>query len=325
MSKESEGNSEGESGKKKERLPEVKVTRRKRPSAAWLAPLLAILLAGFLVYQSLPGKGVEIVIRVKDGAGIDANSTLINYRGVRIGIVHEVTLDKDLSHVIIQARLERYADHVARTNTEFWIVRPEISFSGLKGLETIVSGPYITLRPGTGKPKFDFDALPTTPAEVRPGKGLKIQLTAKRAGVIKSGTPILYRDLTIGQVYDYQLAETSEFVQIFVSIQEPYRDLIRQNTVFWNSGGFDLNISLFGAKITSESLRGILTGGISVATPDKPGDQVRDGKIFPLHEEKEKEWLEWAPKIHIHPVKGETKGKNASRGKKGISIEGSSM
>jgi len=165
-------------------------------------------------------------------------------------------------------------------------------------------------------------ALTSTPVKERPEKGLKIQLTSKRIGGIKSDTPILYRDLVIGRVYDYRLAETSAFVRIFVNIKEPYRNLNRQNSIFWNSGGFDLNISLLGAKITSESLKGILTGGISVATPDKPGDEVKDGKIFRLHEEKEKEWLEWAPRIDIHPDEVETKGKDESQAKEGISVKG---
>jgi paraquat-inducible protein B len=322
MSKEPEDNAEGENGKKKEELPTVKVTRKGKLSLAWVIPLLAILLAGFLVYRSLPGKGVEIVIRTRDGAGIDANSTLISYRGVRIGIVNEVALDEDLIHVIIKARLERSASHVARAKTEFWIVRPEISFSGVKGLETIVSGPYITLRPGDGEPKFEFDALPSTPREERPIEGLKIQLTTKRIGGIKSGTPILYRDLIIGEIYDYRLAETAAFVRIFVNIEKPYRKLIRQNSVFWNSGGFDLKVSLLGAKITPESIRGILTGGISVATPDEPGHEAEDGKIFELQEEQKKEWLDWAPRIDIHSGKVEPKSKEQFRTKEGVTIKG---
>jgi paraquat-inducible protein B len=323
MNKENEENRESDKGQKQEELPAVKLGPRRKLSLAWVVPLLAILLAGFLVYRSLPGKGVEIIIRARDGAGIDANSTLINYRGVRIGLVTDVALDEKLDHVIIKARIEKSASRVARENTEFWIVRPEISFSGVKGLETIVSGPYITLRPGDGKPKFEFDALPSSPVEERPEEGLKIELTTKRIGGIKSGTPILYRDLVIGEVYDYRLAENSTFVRILVNIKDPYRRLIRQNSVFWNSGGIDLNLSLLGIKVSTESIRGILTGGISVATPDKPGAEVKDGTTFELHEEKENDWLEWAPKIDIHAGNLKTKSKGESETKEGISIKGS--
>jgi paraquat-inducible protein B len=312
----SDDKTENETEQKKEELPALKVTHKAKVSLAWAAPLLAILLAGFLVYRSLPKKGVDVVIRTKNGEGIEANSTPIKYRGVRIGMVNEVTLDKGLGQVIIKAKLERFANQVAMANSKFWIVRPEISLSGVKGLKTIVSGPYITLQPGGGKPKFEFDALPSIPAEQLLEKGLKIQLKTKSIGGIKTSTPILYRDLVIGRVYDYRLAKTSKFVRIFVNIKEPYKKLIRQNSVFWNSGGFDLKVGLLGAKITSESLRGILLGGIAVATPNKPGAQVKDGKIFELQEKKKDEWLEWEPRIDIQPDRVDVKNKKESRVKK---------
>jgi hypothetical protein len=47
-----------------------------------------------------------------------------------------------------------------------------------------------------------------------------------------------------------------------------------------------------------------MSGGIAFATPDKEmGKRVKDGAAFALSESAEKDWLNWAPRISIHPAK----------------------
>jgi paraquat-inducible protein B len=294
---------------KEEELPTPRISLKRRSSLAWLAPLFAILIAGFLVYRSLPDEGTAISILTDDGSGIDPHSTLIMYRGARVGIVKGLKLADDMEHVIIRASLYNDYKHVAKENTQFWIVRPEVSLSRIQGLETIISGPYITLQPGSGKPKHEFEALHSPPVE-RPADGLKIQLEARRLGSFKTGTPVLYRDLTIGEVYDCRLTGNSQHVQLFLHIKEPYKNLVRENSLFWNAGGFKLNLSLFGAEITTQSIKGILVGGIALATPDEAGAVVKEGATFQIRTEEEKadhekNWLQWSPNIKI-PIKQDT-------------------
>ena len=310
MSKQPDNDSQSKKSQKDHELPKAKVVRKRILSWAWVAPLFAVLLAAFLVYRSLPANGVQVTIRTSDGSGIDANSTLVRYRGVRIGIVSDVTLDKDLDHVLIKARLDKFASHVASAKTQFWIVRPDISFSSVKGLETIISGPYITLQPGSGEPKFEFEALPSAPVTEESNAGLRIQLKAKRLGALKIGSSILYRDISIGEVYDYQLAENSTFVKLFLYIKGHYKRLVRENSVFWDASGFDVSLSLLGMKISAESFKGFFTGAVGMATPDTPGAQVKDGETFELQEKQEGEWAKWAPKIEIPADNG---GKGSKR------------
>jgi len=323
MSKEPDNDSQSKKIQKDHELPNAKVVRKRILSWAWVAPLFAVLLAAFLVYRSLPAKGVQITIRTSDGSGIDANSTLIRYRGVRIGIVSDVTRDKDLDHVLIKAKLDKSASHVARAKTQFWIVRPDISFSSVKGLETIISGPYITVQPGSGEPKFEFEALPSGPLAEKPNAGLRIQLTAKRLGAVKMGSPVLYRGVSIGEVYDYRLAENSTFVKLFLYIKEPYKRLVRENSVFWDASGFDVSVSLLGMKINTESIKGIFTGAVGMATPDTPGAQVKDGATFELQEKQNGEWVKWAPKIEIPTDKEGKVNNRKAPPKEKVTIQGS--
>lgn len=51
-----------------------------------------------------------------------------------------------------------------------------------------------------------------------------------------------------------------------------------------------------------ESLKSLVAGGIAFATPDGPAQKpVKEGTVFRLHEQAQKKWLEWTPKISIPP------------------------
>lgn len=301
----------GSDEKQDQTLPKPRLGEKPSMTLAWLVPLLAIGLAVFLVYRSLPDKGLDIRILVKNGAGIDPQSTLIKYRGVRIGIVNQVGLNDSGEQVMIEATLDNDYRGFAKEKSQFWIVRPEISLSGVQALDTIVSGPYITLQPGSGKQKIEFEALSSPAVADNLGKGLRLQIKSPRLGAMNIGTQILYREVTIGEVYDFHLSETAQFVRLLVFIEEPYKNLIRKNSVFWNAGGFDLNLSLFGAKITTESIKGILTGGIAVATPENPENVVEDGAMFELREKQQDDWLKWAPSIDIAGGKAKSRSHGA--------------
>ena len=75
---------------------------------------------------------------------------------------------------------------------------------------------------------------------------------------------------------------------------------MRANTRFWNASGISVNAGITsGVKIRTQSLETIVAGGVSFATPDSPGAEVRDGARFALEEEPKKDWLRWAPAIPL--------------------------
>lgn len=280
-------------------IEEAKLTKVSKLSFTWVLPLIAVIIAAALVIEHIPDKEAEIEILLADGSGINAHSTLIKYQGIKVGVVEEVALSQNLKQVLVKAVLDEQAIPLASEGAKFWVVRPALSISGIEGLDTIVSGPYIQLQPGEGPRQSRFVALTRPPLGSADRPGLKVVLIAERAGSLKTGTPVFYRDVQVGKVYEYELQENSQRVMLSVHIEEAYRDLVRDNSVFWSSGGFNLDVGIFGAEITTESLKGILTGGISLATPDEPGARIVDGKRFDLKEEQKKEWLKWAPALKV--------------------------
>ncbi len=272
--------------------PEVK--RSRWPSPIWLVPLLSLLVAAWLLYDQLLQRDVQIEISFNSGAGIKSGVEL-RYRGVPVGTVDEIVLSDDLQTVNVHASLNRDAEKLARENSKFWIVKPEIGIAGARNLDTLVSGRYIGVEPGEGEARKEFVGL-ETPPDQQPDMGLKITLVASQLGSLKKGRHIYYRDLEVGTIGDSQLSEGSRYVEIQAIIKPEFRKLVRTNSVFWNSSGLTVDVGLFkGAEVQSSSLENLLRGGISFATPPEPGPLVEAGTRFELNREAEDDWQDWAP------------------------------
>lgn len=292
-------------GEVAEELPKAKVKRRGwNFSVVWVVPVVAAVVAGYLVYGRIHEYGPKIVIKFKDGSGLKAGQTPIKYRGVPIGEVTAVELSEDQQHALVMARLRRSAAAIAREGSAFWIVRPEVGLGNITGLGTVITGPQIEVSPGTGEAKSEFVGLENPPVALE-RKGLKIVLRSSRLGSLKPSSPVYYRGIEVGAVQDSQLSANATTVDIHVIIKQRYANLVRSGSKFWNVSGADVSAGLFrGVEIKVESLRSLVAGGIAFATPKDPKARpAKDGMVFPFYDKPQKEWLEWAPEIPIPPGK----------------------
>ncbi|HYU68184.1 MAG TPA: MlaD family protein [Burkholderiales bacterium] len=282
-------------------LPRAKVRpRRWSFPVMWVVPVVAALIAGYLVYDQVREFGPKITIRFKDGRGLKAGRTPVQYSGVRIGEVKEVKLSDDLRDVVVEARLLRSAASFAREGSVFWIVRLGTELQDISNLGTVITGAYIQVLPGTGEPKSDFVGMEGSQAALEPD-GLEIVLHAKRLASLKPNSPVYYRGIEVGMVRAVQLGANAAVAEIHVLIRPRYVKLVRSTSKFWNTSGADVKFGLFrGLEINVESLKSLVAGGIAFATPSDPrAGPVKNGAVFPLYEEPAKDWLEWAPRIAI--------------------------
>ena len=263
-------------------LPTAAVVKRRRFSVVWIIPVVAVGIAAWLVYRSVVEAGPQITITFYDGSGLKADATPIKYHGVECGTIESITLSKDLEHVIVGARLDQSAAGLAREGSIFWIVRPELSLAGVRGIETIVTGPFIKVIPGTGKPKRDFEGLREPPPADIEEPRLNIVLKAEELGSLHAGAPVYFREVGVGTVESYDLTDDAKSVEIQVHIDPKYASLVRTTSKFWNVSGFDLRVGLSGAKLDLESLESLLMGGVAFATPEGSGDPVKNGAVFEL-------------------------------------------
>ena len=281
-------------------LPSARVRRGWWGTAAiWVVPLVAAIVATYLLYDRLKDRGPEITIKFRDGSGIREGQTPILYRGVQVGEVTGVGLSRDQRHVEIRARLKRSASAIAREGSVFWIVRPEVGIGTITGLGTVITGPEIQALPGTGEERSEFTGLESAPAAMEL-RGLKVVLRTSRLGSLQRNSPVYYRGVEVGVVQEATLSPDATGVHVHVLIRQRYAPLVRANSVFWNVSGVSLTGGLFkGVQFKLESLRSLAAGGINFATPNDSARPVQNGQVFPLHAEGRREWLNWAPRIQL--------------------------
>ncbi len=285
-------------------LPEARIVpRRSWASWAWIAPLLALLVVGALVYEAIRQRGLPITITFRDGRGLSANDP-VNCRGVQVGVVERVRLSPNLEGVSARVRLYPDAEALAAEGAAFWIVRPEVSLRGVTGLDALLGPRYIEVAPApTGSARQTrFTGLESPPRlnAAAPGS-LTIVLLAPRRGSVSIGSPVTYRDVRVGSVFDIRLAGDATRVEISAAIDPPYVELVRDTSQFWNASGVGVDFGLFGGlTLRADSLESILTGGIAFATPSKrPGSTVKAGHRFDLAAQVDPEWLTWDPVIPL--------------------------
>src|ERR1700704_5469658 len=120
--------------------PSPKVSRAPTFPLVWVVPLIAIAVGGWMVFRELKNRGPEITIEFADGSGVVANKTVLEYKGVSVGTVTSVEMKPALDGVTVQVRLEKSSAALARGGAQFWIVHPEIGLSGVRGLDTLLTG-----------------------------------------------------------------------------------------------------------------------------------------------------------------------------------------
>ena len=289
-------------------FPEAKVQRAgnladlldRGPGLFWLLTAVALLIAIGLWFANLHAAGTRITVRFQQGHGIQPGDP-VRHRGINVGTVRQVLLDKDLTHVRLVLQLEKHAGRLARAGSRFWIERPEVSMLGVHGLDTVLSGQFVAVLPGPEKAERTdlYDGLETRPQwlEQQPGS-LEIVLEDRDRGGLESGSPILYRGIPIGQILSIGLSADATLVEARGVIQPAYRQLVRTGSRFWNSGGFKASLGVGGLQLHAGTLSTIATGGIALATPDPAGPLATSGTRFRLQEEPDA-WRAWSPAVPI--------------------------
>jgi paraquat-inducible protein B len=115
----------------------------------------------------------------------------------------------------------------------------------------------------------------------------------------------------VGKVIGVDLSATADQVNIFINIAHRYAPLVNQQSQFWNTSGITIEAGIFsGVNIDSESIETLIAGGIAFATPAIVNPVESDEELnhqsaslppsFVLHQDVDKDWLEWQPKIAIN-------------------------
>lgn len=233
-------------------------------SPIWIIPLVALLIAAWLAMRSWQQKGTEIEILFDNANGIQVGQTQVRLKDVPVGRVTRIRLSADLTQVSVFALLDRQVSRHLGENSRFWLVSPRVSASGVSNLGTLISGIYIVMDPGKpGDFRSVFTGLTEPPAIQSDDQGTQFLLLAESLGSLDLGSPVYFRQLKVGEVTSYKLANNGNHVEVRVFIEAPHDKLVLQRSRFWNVSGVNVSVGAEGIRAEVGSLASIINGGIA--------------------------------------------------------------
>lgn len=265
---------------------QAEVSQGRKISSIWFIPLLALALGVYMVVHNWMTEGPEIEIAFKTATGLAQGKTKVKYRNVDMGLVEEVRLNDDFDGVIAKVKLDRQVLPLLRDDTRFWVVTARVGAGSISGLDTLLSGAYIQLAPGSGKAGArKFVALGKPPLTPNDAPGLRLQLTSDHASSVSAGDTLLYKGYKVGRVESMEFNPSDRKVRYVIFVDAPYHELVNSATRFWDVSGISLSAGADGFRIETGSVDTVLLGGVAFDVPEglQDGDPVEPNTDFRLY------------------------------------------
>ncbi len=262
--------------------PEVRPASRFHK--VWIIPIIALALGLWLVNRSISEKGEVIIVRFENADGLSEGKTEIKCRNVNIGMVEHIVLTDDLE-VDVMVRIRPNHLHLIREDSRIWVEKPRVEGASISGLGTIISGAFLQLDPGRGQEgQRSFTGLEIPPLTPRTIEGLRLTLTAEAPGSIGIGSGIYFNENPIGRVESRSFNMNTKTVHFGVFIEERFRELITDHSLFWQSSGISFHVGADGFDLNLPSLDSLVAGRISVGVPAglPPGEPLPDESLLAL-------------------------------------------
>ncbi len=253
-------------------------------SFVWLVPILALAVSLGVAWRTFADRGVLIEISFLNAAGVTPGETTIRFRDVVIGTVEDVSFSADLSRVVVAARIDNEIAPFLDADTQFWVVRPEVTSRGITGLSTVLSGVYIAgvWDREAGAAVRAFAGLEAEPL-VQPGReGRRITLRSEDGTLISAGAPVLFRGIEVGRLEQPRLTVSGNSIVVDAFIEAPHDRRISAATRFWDTSGFSVSFGAGGLELDVDSLATLITGGIEFDSVYEGGAPVGDGYVFTI-------------------------------------------
>src|ERR1700730_16671379 len=272
-------------------VPHASTRRSRRLSAIWIIPLVAVAIGAWLAWDTLSKEGPTIKISFESGEGLQAGQSQLKYKDMVFGTVKSLELSPDQTHVVMTVATTRQAEPLLTEGTIFWVVKPRLFAGNVSGVETLLSGSYIGMLPAAkaGKSERDFVGREDPPVLGAHVAGRTFLLKSKRIGAVSVGSPIFFRDLAVGEVLGWDIADMAEYVTIHAFVRAPYDSYVHDETRFWNASGVSIKLGGTGIEVQMESLKALLLGGVAFETPvaDIHTAETPENHQFPLFADRE--------------------------------------
>ena len=267
-------------------VPRATTQRSRRISVIWIIPLVAVAIGAWLAWDTWSKEGPTIRISFDNGEGLQAGQSQLKFKDIVFGTVKSLELASDHTHVVVTVATTHEATPLLTDQAIFWVVKPRLFAGNVSGLETLLSGSYIGMVPGEagGKAQHKFVGHEDPPILQTNVPGHTFVLKAQKLGSISLGSPVFFRDLNVGEVLGWDIADMAEYVTIRAFVRAPYDGYVHDETKFWNASGVSVKLAGAGVEVQMESLKALLLGGSAFETPEAEVHtaETSENHVFPL-------------------------------------------
>ena len=266
------------------------IDHKSRLPLIWAIPVVTVIIGAWLAWSTLSQRGPLITVTFETAEGLQADQSHVRHKDVDMGVVQKIGLTPDLKRVQVTIRMNREAEPLLTDGAQFWVVRPRFFAGAISGLQTLFSGSYIDLLPAQGgNSKRDFVGLENPPVLQSDVPGRTFLLRATRIGSLNLGSPILFRDLEVGEVLGWDVGEMARNLTIHVFVREPFDKYVHDNSRFWNASGAKVSLGTSGLQVKVQSLRAVVLGAVAFETLDDPKITAESASdhMFPLYDDED--------------------------------------
>lgn len=262
----------------------VESLKRVHFNSIWLVPLIAIMVASWMLYQNWASQGPIITLIASNAEGLEAGQTKLKARNVDVGRVIDIRLSSDYEKAIIKVRMNQDTKNMLRKDAKFWVVKPRIGKEGVSGLSTLLSGAYIDMSPGEQSEESTEFTLLSQPPLSTTKEGIRILLHSTDSAKLDVGTLVHFRGYDVGYVEEVGFDVNTGSITYRVVVQPPYDALVNSAVQFWITPGLSFKSSVQGFEVKLDSLETLISGGISfgLGKGKSAGAEVKDLTSFPL-------------------------------------------
>ncbi|WP_232313398.1 MlaD family protein [Enterovibrio coralii] len=218
-----------------------------------------------------------------------AQNTKVLYRGLQVGFINSTKLSPN--KVELELVIYPKNRHLVKEDSRFFIVGGVSGRISSEGVEFSVPAFAQIADPAISFTSEGKDAVAEsyhlfkTEIQARNAKEAErgvteYKLVANKLPSVSQGSPVMYKNFEVGKVSNFSLMK--DRIEVIVEIENRYKHLINQNTVFWNQSGIDVKAGLSGVEVNTGSLKSIVAGGIAFG--DIQGIDNKDGRNWILYD-----------------------------------------
>jgi paraquat-inducible protein B len=262
--------------------------------------------------------GPVLTVNFQEARGIRAGNTPVSYLGHPIGLVESLTADPANQIVRASVRLQPEFQNLATASATFTLIQPQITLQGVANLDTLVSGPYLELDPGSGgEPSTQFAGRTVSDREwqhIRTQRdGLRVRLTADNLPNIDRGSPVYYRGVVVGTVLE-KILDSKNKPALEIAIRPEFRASLASNARFWRVPATSVKAGPGVLQVDIQGLESLVNGGVAFDVFGSPAKTANNGDAFRLFSDEQTARASSAPvRIRFDNGRGLVAGRSQVR------------